>query len=112
VTTEDQPATGFAARMAFALEKDPSDEVRRTNVNLWLIVITLAWAVVVPILVVYGLSGRQRGSSVFTLAAFAVLLGPFAAAVLATRSQRFGLAGVYIVVTLLMIFPALAVLRL
>ena len=111
MTTEDQPADGFAARMAFALHKDPADAVRRTQVTLRIVLVTLAWLVVVPIVVGYGLTARPRGGGAFSLAAFLTLLGPFTAAVVATRNQRFGLGGAYIVLTLLMIVPAVAIAR-
>jgi hypothetical protein len=114
VTTEDQPAEGFAARMAFALQKDPLEAPRRTHLHLKLIAITLAWLVAVPLLLVYGLTGPGPGrtDNVFGLAAFGTLLGPFAAAVLATKNRRFGLGAGYIVLTLLMVPPAAAIIRL
>ena len=112
MTTEDQPAEGFAARMAFALQKDPLEAPRRTHLHLRLIAITLAWLVAVPLLLVYGLTGPGRGDHVLDLAAFGTLLGPFAAAVLATKNRRFGIGGGYIVLTLLMVLPAAAITRL
>ena len=112
MTTEDQPAEGFAARMAFALQKDPLEAPRRTHLHLKLIAITLAWLVAVPLLLVYGLTGPGRADNALDLAAFGTLLGPFAAAVLATKNRRFGLGGGYIVLTLLMVLPAAAIARL
>ena len=112
MTTEDQPAEGFAARMAFALQKDPLEAPRRTHLHLKLTAITLAWLVAVPLLLVYGLTGPGRADNVLDLAAFGTLLGPFAAAVLATKNRRFGLGGGYIVLTLLMVLPAAAITRL
>ena len=112
MTTEERAAKdGFAARMAFALRKDPADSVRRTQVTLKIIMVTLAWLVTVPLLILYGVTGRERGNGVFVLAALLTVLGPFIAAVIATRNQRFGIAGTYIVLTLLMIFPAVAIAR-
>lgn len=73
--------------------------------------VTLAWLVVVPLVVVYGLIGGKRDGGSFTLAAFLTLLGPFVAAVIGTRNQRFGIGGTYIVLTLLMIFPAIVIAR-
>jgi len=112
VTTEDQPAEGFAARMDFALQKDPLEAPRRTHLHLKLIAITLTWLVAVPLLIVYGLTGPGRTDDVLDLAALGTLLGPFAAAVLATKNGRFGLGGGYIVLTLLMVLPAAAISRL
>jgi hypothetical protein len=97
--------------MAFALEKDPADAVRRTHVTLKIVAVTLGWLVLVPILVVYGLTGKHRGSDVFSFAAFLNLLLPFAASVIATRNRRFALGGFYIVLTLLMDNPAVAIVR-
>jgi hypothetical protein len=73
--------------------------------------VTLAWLVVVPLLMIYGLTGEKRDGDVFTLAAFLTVLGPFIAAVIGTRNQRFGIGGTYVVLTLLMIFPAVAIAR-
>ena len=112
MTTEDQPAEGFAARMAFALQKDPLEAPRRTHLHLKLIAITLTWLVGVPLLIVYGVTGPGRTDDVLDLAAVGTLLGPFAAAVLATKNSRFGLGAGYIVLTLLMILPAAAISRL
>ena len=106
---KDPPADSFGARMAFAVRKDPGAAARRTRVRLQILLVTLAWLVSVPLLVVAGLSGRPRHDSIFTLAAVLALLGPFVAAVIATRSQRFGAGAAYIVLTLLMIVPALAI---
>ncbi|HEX5204503.1 MAG TPA: hypothetical protein VFW27_31655 [Actinoplanes sp.] len=102
-TAEDRPADGFAARMAFALQKDPLEAPRRTHLYLKLIAVTLAWLVSVPLLLISGL---------FDTAAFLTLLGPFVAAVIATKNHRFGLGGGYIVLTLLMVLPAAAMFRL
>ena len=102
--TED----GFAARMAYAMQKDPTEPIRRAQLNLQVTAVTLAWLVVIPILVVYGLTVSAR---VLTLTAVLTLVFPFSAAVLATRVGRFGIAGAYIVVTLLMVVPALAIAR-
>jgi hypothetical protein len=95
--------------MAFARHKDPADAVRRTQITLQVVVVTLAWLVTVPLLVVYGLTGPRRGHDVFSLAAFLTVLGPFLAAVIGTRNQRFGIGGTYIVLTFLMIVPAIAI---
>jgi hypothetical protein len=108
VTTEEQPGD-FATRMAFALQKDPGEARRRTHFTLQIVTATLAWLVVVPIMVVYGFTGSQPGHRVFTLAALANLVLPFAAAVIATRNGRSGVAGFYIVLTLLMILPSLLI---
>ena len=106
---EEQRTNDFAMRMAFALEKEPGEDQRRTHVTLKIVMVTLAWLVVVPLMVVYGLTGKHRGDEVFTLAALVNLVLPFSAAVIATRNRRSGVAGLYIVLTLLMILPSLAI---
>jgi hypothetical protein len=101
----------FATRMAFALEKDPADDVRRTTVNLKVVAVTLAWLVIVPILIVYGLTGRHRDGGVLTFAALAIIVGPFVAAVIGVYNRRSGIGGCYVVLTLLMVIPAVWILR-
>ena len=74
---DEQRTSNFAMRMAFALEKDPAEGPRRTHVTLKIVTVTLAWIVVVPLMVVYGMTGQQRGDEIFTLAALANLVLPF-----------------------------------
>jgi hypothetical protein len=109
VAPEEQRTSDFAMRMAFALEKDPTEGPRRTHVTLKIVMVTLAWLVVVPLMVVFGFTGKQHGDNIFTVAALANLVLPFSAAVIATRNKRSGVAGFYIVLTLLMILPSLAI---
>jgi len=97
--------------MAFARQKDPADDVRRTRVTLQVVAVTLSWLVIVPILLVYGLTGQPRDDDVFLFAAFLTVLLPFAGAVVATRNRRFGLGGAYVVLTLLMVIPAVWIVR-
>lgn len=106
---EEQRTSDFAMRMAFALQKEPGEDQRRTHVTLKIVMVTLAWLVIVPIMVVFGLTGQQRGGDVFTMAALVNLVLPFSAAVIATRNRRSGLGGFFIVLTLLMILPSLAI---
>ena len=112
MTTEHQPADGFAARMAFAVQKDPLEAPRRTHLHLKLIAVTLAWLVTAPLLLISGLTGPRRNDDLLDLAALCTLLGPFVAAVIATKNHRFGLGAGYIVLTLLMVVPAVALSRL
>jgi hypothetical protein len=116
VTTEDVAATtsdtdGFAARMAYALERDPAEPARRTTLHLSIVAVTLGWLVVVPLVVGYGLI-TQGGDGVFTVAALLTVGLPFTAAVIATRAGRFGLGGAYVVLTLLMALPAAGITQL
>ncbi len=97
--------------MAFALAKDPAAAERHTQVTLQVVVVTLAWLVVVPLLVGYGLFGTERAGGVLRFAAFLTVLGPFVAAVIGTRNHRFGIGGGYTVLTLLMVFPAMFIAR-
>ncbi|MBU2662672.1 hypothetical protein KOI35_04055 [Actinoplanes bogorensis] len=96
----------FTDRMAYALEKDLIDDERHTRVGLRVTAITAFWAVIVPILVVYGVTGRQRETEVLSIAASLTVLLPFLAAVIATHGRRFGIGGAYVVLTLLMVLPA------
>lgn len=98
--------------MAFARAEDPADASLRTHVSLQVVVVTLAWLVLVPILVIYGLTGAARDGGALRAAAFLVMLGPFVAAVIGTRNRRFGIGGAYVVLTLLMVLPAVFLARL
>lgn len=111
MTSEKQQADGYATRMAFALAKDPAEAGRRTRVTLKIVAVTLSWLVVVPILVIFGLTGNHRGDDVFSVAALLNVLLPFVASVIATRNRRFGVGGLCLVLTLVMIIPAVAILR-
>ncbi len=111
MTAEKERTSDYALRMAFALEKEPGEDERRTRDTLLIVTVTLAWLVLVPLLLVYGLTGDRPGGHVFSVAAALTLLLPFIAAVIATRARRFSAGGAYIVLTLLMIVPALAMVR-
>ena len=103
---------GFAARMAFALEPDPAEDDRRMTLRLRLTAVTLGWLVTVTLLLGYGLTDPERDSGVFPIAALLTIVLPFVAAVMATRSGRFGLGGAYVVLTLLMVAPAVGITQL
>jgi len=111
VSSEDPPIGDFAARMAFARQKDPAEGARRARVTLQVVAVTLAWFVSVPILFVYGLTGQRRNGDIFLTAGLLTVLLPFAGAVVATRGRRFGLGGAYVVLTLLMVLPAVWIAR-
>lgn len=111
MSPEDPPTSDFAARMAFARQRDPADGQRRTRVTLQVVAVTLCWLVTVPILLVYGLTGQRRDGAIFQLAALLTVLLPFTGAVIATRNRRFGLGGAYVVLTLLMVIPAVWIVR-
>jgi hypothetical protein len=111
VTREDQQSDSFAARMAFALRKDPAEDAYRTHLHLKIVAVTLAWLVLVPLLLIYGVTTHHSGDEIFDVAAFATILGPFIAAVMATKNHRTGIGGAYVVLTLLMALPAVAIAR-
>ena len=75
--------------------------------------VTLFWLVSVSLLVGWGLTvpDRQGNSTSSTLAALLAVVLPFVAAVIATRNRRFIVGGCYIVLTLAMVLPALAIAR-
>jgi hypothetical protein len=98
--------------MAFARAADPAADSRRTHVSLQVVAVTLAWLVIVPILIGFGLTGAERDGGVLRFAAFLTVLGPFVAAVIGTRNHRFGIGGAYTVLTLLMVLPAMFIARL
>jgi len=116
VTTEDvrvaHTGDGFADRMAYAVEKDLSDDQRRTRVQLRVTALTLGWAVIVPLLVGYGVTSPEPGSDALSVAATLTVLLPFIAAVIATHGKRAGIGLAYVVLTLLMVLPAVWVAQL
>ena len=65
-----------------------------------------------PLLLGSGLTDRGRDSGVFPIAGPLTVLLPFVAAVMATRSGRFGPDGAYVVLTLLMVPPAVGITQL
>ncbi|WP_250007482.1 hypothetical protein [Actinoplanes sp. M2I2] len=116
MTTEDvrlaRAAQGFAERMAYACQKDPAEIARRLRTRRVVTALTAGWAVVVPILILYGVTGRQRETEVIAIAALLTVTLPFLAAVIATHGRRFGLGAAYVVLTLLMVLPAIWVAQL
>ena len=118
VTTEDVTTAaaahsdGFAARMAYAVHKDPGEGARRTTLHLRLTAVTLGWLVSVPLLLGYGLLDDHHGGVVATTTALLAVTLPFVAAAMATHAGRFGIAGVYVVITLLMALPAAVIAQL
>jgi hypothetical protein len=99
----------FAKRMAFAKQEPPRDRVRRTEVVLRVVLVTLTWLVSVSLLLGWGLTapGRHGSGGSMTLAAVLAVFLPFVAAVIATRNRQFIVGGVYVVITLAMVLPAL-----
>ncbi len=116
VTTEDvrlpRTAQGFAERMAYACQKDPAEIARRVRVRRVVTALTVGWAVIVPILIGYGVTGRDREPEIISIAALLTVTLPFLAAVIATHGRRFGLGSAYVILTLLMVLPAIWVAQL
>jgi hypothetical protein len=85
--------------------------VVRKEVALKVALVTLVWLVSVSLLLGWGLTGPEKEpGTVFTAALLAVVL-PFVGAVIATRHGRYFLGGVYVVLTLAMVVPALSMMR-
>jgi hypothetical protein len=118
---QDQRAADLAERVALAKQEararreDPREAARRTEVNLWVALVTLSWLVSVSMLLGWVLSSPgplPRGGGTATgLASVLIVLLPFVAAVIATKSRRFWLGGGYVVLTLVMVLPAIAIAR-
>jgi hypothetical protein len=107
VTLEDRPDTGFAMRMALAKLEDRHELSRRTDVVLQVTAITLAWLVLVALLLGWGMTGPAGGER--WLAALITVVLPFVAGVIATRNGLVWLGGLYVALTLVMVLPALGV---
>ena len=103
----DEQQSGFAARIAWA-KTEPRDEVaRRAHVVLRVIAVTLAWLVSLALLL--GWQHAAGAGNTTYPAAFVAIFFPFVAAVIATRHHQFRLGGAFVVLTLVMVFPAMAI---
>ena len=100
-----------AYRTAEDIREDRLAAARRADAALHVVLVTLIWLVVVPFLLGWGLLGQQRQPGTITLAALLAVVLPFAAAVVATRSKLYFTGGVYVVVTLAMVLPAVSMVR-
>jgi hypothetical protein len=103
----------FELRLAQAKREPKQDAVRRTEVALRVTLVTLLWLVSVSLLLGWGLTEPkgQGGATSSALAAVLAVLLPFVAAVIATKNRRFVVGGVYVVLTLAMVLPALGIAR-
>jgi hypothetical protein len=92
-------------------QADRREAARRAEVALRIIAVTLAWLVSVSMLIGWGVAnpGRDRGTN--AAAALLTVLLPFVSAVTATRNRMPVLATCFVVVTLVMVFPALGIVR-
>jgi hypothetical protein len=107
VTAVHDQETGLAMRVALAKLEDRREAVRRQEVALRVTAVTLAWLVSMALLLGWGLTaGSGPGGERYLAALIAVVL-PFVAAVIATRHRYPWLGGAYVVLTLVMVLPAL-----
>jgi hypothetical protein len=83
----------------------------RSRVALKVAFVTLLWLVSVSMLLGWGLTGPEIQPGTLLAAALLAVLLPFAGAVIATRHGQFFLGGVYVVLTLAMVLPALTMAR-
>ncbi|MGA5304977.1 hypothetical protein ACPCHT_34075 [Nucisporomicrobium flavum] len=100
-----------AYRTAEEIREDRLAAARRTEAALHVLLVTLVWLVVVPFLLGWGLLGAQREAGTLALAALLAVVLPFTAAVIATRSRLYFTGGVYVVLTLVMMLPAISIVR-
>ncbi len=91
--------------------EDRRAAVRRSEAALHIAVVTLAWLVLVPFLLGWGVLGAERSPGAIALAALLAIVLPFTGAVLATRAGLFFTAGCYAVLTLIMVVPAISIVR-
>ena len=91
----------------------------RRNAGAWVAVLSLLWFVTVPPLVLFGFFASLsftvepnpdagRGAVCFVAAGILTVLLPLAAALVAYRGRRPALGGVYLVLTLLLSVPGVA----
>jgi hypothetical protein len=115
VTLEiERPAlsrTDIGVRSAQEVRADRRAAALRREVALKVILVTLIWIVSVSLLVGWAVTGPERQTGTLLLAALVAVVLPFVGAVIATRNGQFFLGGVYVVLTLAMVLPALSLVR-
>jgi hypothetical protein len=87
------------------------EAARRADVALRVVAVTLGWLVSVSMLIGWGVANRGRDPGTNATAALLTVLLPFVSAVIATRNRMPVLATCFVVVTLVMVFPALGIVR-
>lgn len=90
---------------------DRREAARRADVALRVAALTLAWLVSVSLLVGWGLANPGRNDGTNAAAALLTIVLPFLGAVIATQNRMPVLGGCYVVMTLVMVFPALGIVR-
>jgi hypothetical protein len=103
--------TDVGVKSAQEIRDERRAAVLRAEVALKVTLVTLTWLVSVSLLLGWGFTGPQRQPGTIALGALAAVVGPFVGAVIATRHGQFRLGGVYVVLTLVMVLPALLVVR-
>jgi hypothetical protein len=98
-------------RSASEIRADRRAAALRAEVVLKVALVTLVWLVSVSLLVGWGVTGPERQPGVLLTAALLAVVLPFVGAVIATRHGQFFLGGVYVVLTLAMVLPALSLVR-
>jgi hypothetical protein len=104
-------ATSLPRRTAEDLEEDRLAAARRREAALHIVVVSLFWLVSVPFTLGWGLLGDQPQLFTLIIAALLSLFLPFTAAVIATRHAFYFTAGCYAVLTLVMVIPAISMVR-
>jgi formate hydrogenlyase subunit 4 len=98
-------------RTAQEIRDDRRAAARRTEAALHILLVTLIWLVSVPFLLGWGLLGAEREAGTLLFAAMLAVILPFVGAVIATRSGLFFTGGVYAVLTLAMVLPAVSMVQ-
>jgi hypothetical protein len=103
--------TDVAFRTPAEIRRDEREAARRADVLLRVAAVTLLWLVSVSLLLGWGLTGHGDATGTDAAAAALGILLPFVGAVIATRNRMPVLGGVYVVVTLAMVVPAVGIVR-
>lgn len=98
-------------RSAQEIRADRRAAALRVQVALKVTLVTLLWLVSVSMLLGWGLTGPEPQPGALLAAALVGVVLPFVGAVIATRHGQFFLGGVYVVLTLAMVLPALSMMR-
>jgi len=103
--------TDVTIRTAAEARRDQREAQHRAEVALKVTAVTLAWLVSVSLLVGWDLTGPGGAEATDAAAAVLTVVLPFVGAVIATRNRQGVLGGVYVVLTLVMVLPALGIIR-
>jgi formate hydrogenlyase subunit 4 len=93
------------------IREDRRRAALRQDAALKVALVTLIWLVSVSLLFGWGITGPEKQAGTVSLAALLAVVLPFVAAVIATRNQLYFTGGVYVVLTLAMVLPALSMVR-